>query len=166
MEQSPWSLVLNVKIPAVPVGQPRARATVRKFGNKVSAGVYDVKTIKCADGTKKPHPIVAFKATIRHSVQQMYQLAPLEGPLQIRIRAVFPRPKSMIWKTKPMPRVLHTSTPDADNVTKAVQDAVNQILWRDDSQIAIETCEKWIAAGDEQPHVVLTAWKYIAGEHQ
>lgn len=163
MSDSNWQLVLCLKIPAVPVGQPRARATVRKFGNKVSAGVYDVRTIKNSDGTKKPHPIVAFKATVRHAVQKHFNEAPLDGALKVRVEAVFPRPNKLIWKKRPMPRAMHTSKPDVDNVTKAVLDAVNQMLFRDDSQVHSQTCEKWIAAGDEQPHVVLAVWK-LKGE--
>lgn len=158
--QSNWKCLFCIKIPAVPVGQPRARATVRKFGNKVSAGVYDVRTIKCADGTKKPHPIVAFKATIRHAVQARYSGPLIDGPVKLHIQAIFPRPKSMIWKKREMPRAMHLQKPDGDNVLKAVKDALNQLLWRDDCLVQTQTCEKWIAAGDEAPHVVLCVWTY------
>jgi Holliday junction resolvase RusA-like endonuclease len=54
-----------------------------------------------------------------------------------------------------MPRERHTKKPDEDNLKKAVYDALNKMLWRDDSQICESAFEKWIAAGDEQPHVVI-----------
>lgn len=39
-------------------------------------------------------------------------------------------------------------------------DALNGILWRDDCLVQTQTCEKWIAAGDEAPHVVLAVWTF------
>jgi Holliday junction resolvase RusA-like endonuclease len=69
---------------------------------------------------------------------------------------VFPRTKSQIWKSRPMPRIWHAKKPDRDNCDKAVLDALSGLLWLDDSQVCSGTIEKWIAAGDEQPHVVVT----------
>lgn len=84
---------------------------------------------------------------------QAYQGAPLTGPLSIQLDFVFPRSKQQIWKTKPMPRLPHTKKPDVDNVSKAIFDCLNKVLWYDDSQIVELRCQKWIASGDEQPHV-------------
>jgi Holliday junction resolvase RusA-like endonuclease len=52
-----------------------------------------------------------------------------------------------------MHRQWKTTRPDADNLAKAVFDALNGILWADDSQIVNSTVSKFIASGDEQPHV-------------
>jgi Holliday junction resolvase RusA-like endonuclease len=67
---------------------------------------------------------------------------------------VFPRPKSMVWKTKPMPRCPKATKPDADNVAKAALDALKAI-WHDDGQAAQVLIEKWIASGHEQPHTTI-----------
>lgn len=147
------AVVIDVRIPAVPVGQPRESPVVRP-GAKF-ATTHPVTTIKNADGSRKPHPIVAFKATVRQVVTESYSGPPLTGPLKVSAAFVFPRTKGQIWKRKPMPRLRHTKKPDRDNCDKALCDALTGILWVDDCQICAGSLNKWIAAGDEQPHVRL-----------
>lgn len=55
-----------------------------------------------------------------------------------------------------MPRLPHAKKPDRDNLDKAYLDALRGLLWIDDAQICDGRIEKWIAAGDEQPHVLIT----------
>ncbi len=140
---------INLSIPAVPVAQPRPRAV--NFGN--SARIHEVTHIKGSDGTRRPHPIAAFKATVRLTAQQQYSGAPLSGPLRVDIVFVFPRHSNKIWKSKPMPRYRHVSNPDRDNLDKSVLDALKGTVWVDDAQVCDGRIEKWHAAGDEQPHV-------------
>ena len=40
-----------------------------------------------------------------------------------------------IVKPKTVKRIFHTTTPDKDNLEKAMMDALNGILWKDDKQI-------------------------------
>ena len=141
--------MIVLTVPSVPVAQPRPRATVR--GKR--AGVYNVTSIKTSGGTRKAHPIVAFKATVRRAFQATYQGAPMSGPLRVDITFVLPRRKALIWKTKPMPRLPHVTKPDRDNLDKAVMDALTGLAWQDDCQVCQGEIQKWIAAGDEQPHV-------------
>ena len=61
----------------------------------------------------------------------------------------------MIWKTREMPRAFHSSKPDRDNLDKAVMDALKGLAWIDDSQVCQGEIQKWIAAGDEQPHALI-----------
>ena len=139
-------------IPAVPVAQPRARA--RAQGKHVR--IYNPTTIKKADGTRKPHPIAAFKATARLVAQQIYVDAPpLIGPVEVNACFIFPRPTKHIWKTKPMPRYPHAVKPDRDNLDKALLDALTGTVWRDDAQVYKGLIEKYYAAGDEQPRVIV-----------
>jgi Holliday junction resolvase RusA-like endonuclease len=64
--------------------------------------------------------------------------SPLEGPLVVRMTAFMPLAKS--WSRKKTAAALEGSErpgkPDLDNIVKAVGDALNQIVWRDDAQIA------------------------------
>lgn len=143
---------LTFRVPAVPVGQPRARAS--SFRGRVR--VHEVTQIKNSDGSRKPHPIVAFKATVRMAAAEVHRGAPLAGPLRCDLEFVLPRPKALFWKTKPMPRVPHVAKPDRDNLDKAVMDALKGLVWLDDCQVCDGRIQKWIAAGDEQPHVVVT----------
>lgn len=123
-------------IPSIPIAQPRQRHTRSGFNY-----------------VPKESPIHAFKATIRHVVGADSSIC--DGPLRLTLTCVFPRTKGQVWKKRPMPRMWHTKKPDADNVAKAVKDALNKILWRDDSQVCELIVRKHIAAGDEQPHVVI-----------
>lgn len=128
-------------VPAVPVAQPRQRST--------SIGGHQV------NYTPAKHPVNAFKASVRMAFAEAYQGPPLEGPLSLSVVFVFPRPKGMVWKNKPMPRVDKISRPDADNCTKAVKDSLHGLAWRDDSQVSRyhEPFGKFIASGDEAAHV-------------
>lgn len=139
---------IEIRVPAVPVAQPRARAS--SFGGHVR--VHEVTSVKTKDG-RKPHPIVAFKATVRLAFEQAYDGPPLSGPLRCDLLFVMPRPKAMIWKTRPMPRVWHAKKPDRDNLDKAVMDSLKNMAWTDDSQVCDGRIRKFIAAGNEQPHV-------------
>lgn len=148
---------IRFTVPAVPVAQPRPRARVIKGKDgKVQAGIHEVKTIKNADGSWKPHPIAAFKATVRMAVENLYTGPPLTGPLCVDLLFVFPRQKTKIWKTRPMPRYRHDTKPDRDNCDKSVLDALTGLLWVDDCQICDGRIQKWRASGDEQPHVEIT----------
>lgn len=140
---------LTLVIPAIPVAQPRPRA-VLALGR---ARVHEVTSIKGSDGTRRPHPIAAFKATCRQILQAHYRDAPYAGPVSMEIDFVFPRPRAMCWKKRPMPREKHTHKPDADNVLKALLDAWLGLLFVDDGQVFCVTARKWIASGGEQPHV-------------
>lgn len=142
----------TVHVPAVPVAQPRPRATRTTSGH---ARIHEVTHVKGSDGTRRMHPIAAFKASVRMATQSVHTGAPLDIPLRIDVTFVFPRPDRLIWKTKPMPRVPHTGKPDRDNCDKAVLDALKGTLFVDDSQVCCGYLEKWVASGYEQPHVML-----------
>lgn len=59
----------------------------------------------------------------------------LEGPLKIRIILNIKRPKS--WsKEKARNHCFVAGKPDVDNIQKLIFDALNKIVWKDDSQIA------------------------------
>lgn len=130
---------IKFTVPALPVAQPRPRAAMAGG----HARVY---------GAAASHPIHAFKAAVMHSAHAVYSEAPHDGPIAISVLCVLPRPKHMFWKTKPMPRERHIGRPDADNIFKAVTDALNGLVFTDDSRIYAAAVEKAIAAGDEQPH--------------
>jgi Holliday junction resolvase RusA-like endonuclease len=138
-------------VPVAPVPQPRVKFSSR--GGFVKA--YTPTSIKNAKtGERKPHPIVAYKAAIKAYCSAAYQGPPLEGPIRVDLMFYFPRPRSMVWKKKPMPRVrVFCGGDDGDNLTKAVWDSLNKLAWNDDTQVCEWGGGKWIAAGDEQPRV-------------
>lgn len=156
-------MTISIIVPAVPVAQPRPRATMRHGGK--GARIHEVTHIKNpVTGERKPHPIAAFKATVRMAFQEAYTGRPLEGPLRVDLTCVMPRPKSMIWKTRAMPRIPHTGKPDRDNLDKSVLDALKSLAWVDDCQVCQGEIQKWIASGYEQPHVVIRITPVDQGE--
>lgn len=63
---------------------------------------------------------------------------PLETPVAIYVYVTFPIPKS--YSKKRTEACLngserHTKRPDLDNIVKAITDAINDIVYKDDSQI-------------------------------
>lgn len=90
-------------------------------------------------------------------------------PIALKLSCYYPRPK-MHYDAKG--QVKHrfidrvpTVKPDVSNVLKAVEDALNGVLWADDVQIVKATVEKIYAT---QPHMTLgviheetTQWKNI-----
>lgn len=135
--------MIRFTVPAVPVPQPRQRHSVRGTGGKMFVTNY----------TPGKHPVNDYKATVRLAFAESYQGPPLEGPVKMLIRCVFPRTKGKTWKTRPMPRELYQGNKDWDNLAKSTCDALLKLAFVDDKQVCIGTVEKWMAAGDEQPHV-------------
>lgn len=130
-------------VPGKPIAQTRARVFVDRNTGKIRA---------CT----KAGPIQSFKEAARIQCSVAMEGGPMDGPIALTVRCVFPRNKGEMYKSKPMPRMWHTKTPDADNVIKGLKDALKHVAWRDDSQVCVEFIEKVIAAGNEQPHTVVT----------
>jgi len=80
--------------------------------------------------------------------------APLEGPLEVVIVAVWALPKTKERK-KPVPRQWRAQRPDCDQISKLVLDAGNAVIWRDDAQVCRCIVETWIGAQGEAPSVMV-----------
>lgn len=120
--------MITVRVPGQPVGKGRPRFSSR--GGAVRAFT-PAKTVSYEN-------LIAIKGE-----EAMDGKSLVEGPVQITVFATFQIPKS--WSKKRRTAAgsnfeYHTSKPDADNILKAVGDALNGIVWKDDSQIA------WLSA--------------------
>ncbi len=87
---------------------------------------------------------------------------PFDEPLHVRYLFCFPRPKShyrsgknshMLKESAPH---WHTNTPDADNLEKFVNDALNGIFWKDDKIICCPSIEKFYG---DQPYIHIKVTK-------
>lgn len=141
--------MIELTVQTTPIAQPRQRHSARVRLGKLMVHNY----------TPKNHPVQQYKRDLQIACQSVYQGEPLTGPLQVDFVFVMPRPVRMTWKRRPMPRERHAVKPDKDNIAKATQDALTGLLWKDDSQICAGSTEKWIAAGDEQPHVIVRVFQ-------
>jgi Holliday junction resolvase RusA-like endonuclease len=109
-------------VPGIPKGQPRPRA----FAFHGRARVYD------------PGTAEAWKSEIAVAARPHIPAEPWQGPLYVNLTFHMPRPKSHFNKAgmKPGAPLYFTSKPDADNLAKAVMDALTTLrFWGDDAQV-------------------------------
>lgn len=135
---------LSFMIPVQPVAWARARQNgkVRFTDPKVAA-------------YKRQVAAVAVSAAAA-----MGYRCPVDGPVRMAVRSVFPVPQSWPKSRRAlamMGALAHTSKPDTDNLFKAVADALNGVVYRDDSQIFSQTSEKAYGA-QPRVEVVIEAW--------
>lgn len=94
--------------------------------------------------------LVADKAAL-----EMGEDPPLDGPLKLGITFYMPRPKSHYGSGRNVNIVklsappFPTSMPDLTKLTRAVEDAMTGIVYRDDAQIVVQMILKRYA---ERPH--------------
>ena len=121
-------------VPGTPVGKGRPRAARR------GAGVVMFTPGKTADYEAL---VAATAAAALAGDAPTHQR--LDGPLEAMLEMRFPVPAS--WSKAKRARALagvewHTSKPDADNVAKAILDACNGVVFRDDAQVAMLVATK------------------------
>jgi Holliday junction resolvase RusA-like endonuclease len=117
------NLLLTVHIPGVPVPKARARVVVR--GGKARSYT--------------PDSTAAYEEQVRRCARQVMHMLPpwIDCPLRLDIDVWLPIPAS--WsadRRKAASGHYHANRPDADNIAKAISDALNGIAYGDDGQIA------------------------------
>ncbi len=114
-----------------PVSWKRARQNGKRF-------FVDAKTRAWKDSVEKH---------FRDAVGPMFP--PLEGPVALALAFRMPMPRS--WSKRRqgvMAGAPHTGKPDADNLAKAVMDALNGVAWVDDGQVCqLGVAKAWAPAG-------------------
>lgn len=89
-----------------------------------------------------PSKTVRYESTVAlFASQAMAGRAVLEGPLSLVICATWEWPASWSQK-KRAANGFKVSRPDADNIIKACCDAMNGIVFHDDSQVALLSASK------------------------
>lgn len=129
---------IRFEVPGVPISQPRQRHRVIQRSGKAFAMNY----------TPAKSPVSDYKARLVLFARQAYAGEPIDGPVMLTVSARFPVPVSRRDLQRRIDRgeiPYHISKPEGDNVVKAVQDALNGILWVDDRMIASVTIIKTYA---------------------
>jgi Holliday junction resolvase RusA-like endonuclease len=83
-----------------------------------------------------------FKHLVRTLAAPVFR-APIDGPVRVVVVATFAPPAS--WSETHRAAAIgtpHTQKPDADNIAKAIKDALNRLSWTDDAQVAEMTVRK------------------------
>ena len=131
---------VRITIPGQPVAQGRPRiTTVNGF-----ARAYDPAKSRSWKGVAQVHMVEAMRAA---------GVAPIEGAVEVEVLAVFDCPMSSHRKREPVPRRWKATKPDSENIAKAVLDAGNGVLYRDDGQVARLTVAKVVGAQGEAARV-------------
>jgi Holliday junction resolvase RusA-like endonuclease len=139
---------ITISLQGVPQGKGRARAFVR--GGLV--------------GHYTPEKTRTYEGMIRTVAMQELGARPaLDCPVEFVLRAIFPVPAS--WSERKRQQALvgeikPGKKPDLDNIAKAWNDALNGVVYRDDSLICRMSLDKRYGP---QPLVLVTV-KPIGGE--
>ncbi len=122
--------------------------SITVFGNAVPKGRPRV-------ALRGKHPVV-YTPTKTREWEQLIKLAAagkvkklITGPIDLYVAFFLPRPKTLPKKV-----VHHTKRPDLDNLVKAVMDALNGVVWRDDSQVVEKYACKYYVY-EMRPHVTI-----------
>lgn len=85
-----------------------------------------------------------------HAIQQLpaSERAVLTEGVRLAVAFYLPRPKSL-----PRRMTAHIKTPDLDKCVRSIQDALNQVAFRDDAQIVDLVAMKRYAVPGEVPYV-------------
>lgn len=118
--------------------------------------MHELTHVKGADGRRREHPIVAFKATVRMAYKALGLGAPMDDcDITLTLICVMPRTQDCD-KFGPGRRPYRVKKCDWDNLGKSVCDALNELAWTDDGLIHAAYVERWYAAEGEQAHCDIT----------
>jgi len=118
-------------------------------GSKTAFPYKDKKTgkirIAMAPANKRQKP---WMADVKAFAVEAYKGDPVKGAVGLYIDFYLPRPKSHYGTGKKIDRLKDSApgrpitTPDLTKLTRALEDALKGIIWRDDSQVVSQYIEK------------------------
>lgn len=112
-------MIYEITVPGRPLAKARPRAFVTKAG---TVGHYPEAR---AD---------AFETVVANAAAAVVPKV-LEGPVQVDIVAIMPRPKRLMRKADKPGFIWAPTRPDADNIRKAVLDGLQRTVLRDDATV-------------------------------
>lgn len=108
----------------------------------------------------------SFKQLVAYSALPFLPKELLDGPLVVTLDICRSIPKSFNTKKTQLAVIgmlRPTSKPDCSNYLKGVEDALNKVVWRDDSQIVTLTVRKWYS---NRPRTIVKIEKLEETEKQ
>ena len=155
---------LIITVPGEPQSQDRRTRQLRTKDGRVFSGTYLL-----AETREWREKILA---TARRHPD--FPREPWDGPIRVSIEAFFPRPKALNTRKHPRGEIRKNTKPDADNLVKAILDALTPprakrvtseaernvlrkgYLWIDDGQVHLGPVDRWYHAIDAGPGVIIT----------
>lgn len=89
------------------------------------------------------------------SIAVLHKCKPLDGAVKMTILALVPRPQRLMRKSDPDGRINCITKPDCSNYAKGIEDALNGIAYKDDSQIAELCVRKQYCGKQEAPCTII-----------
>jgi Holliday junction resolvase RusA-like endonuclease len=116
---------ITFEVAGDPVPQPRARVSKKGWAY-----------------TPSDHKIHAYRAAIAAAARAAGAKPTEDAPLTVIIDLVFARPKSHFRKSGLREDAPRLPRPDCSNVLKGIEDALNGVVWSDDTQLGRVVIEK------------------------
>lgn len=156
--------LLTITVPGEPQSQDRRTRQLRAKDGRQFAGTY------LLPQTRKWREAILLVAR-RHPD---FPHDPWDGPVRVSIEAFFERPKYMMAKKFGDGPIRKNSKPDADNLVKAVLDALTPprpkrvtseaeravlrkgYMWEDDGQVHLGPVDRYYASRTAGPGVIIT----------
>lgn len=131
------------------LGEPQGKGRPRFVAR------YNPATQKSFGQAHTPEKTIVYENLIRteYSFQMKNFRYPDDAMLDMRILAYYSIPKSASKKKRMMMlegKIRPTKKPDMDNVMKVVADSLNQVAYKDDTQIVDAQCRKFYS---EEPRI-------------
>ena len=107
-------------------------------GSPVAKGRPRFRAIKKFVSTYTPKKTLLAEKNIRECFKQQHPEweKPLNTPISLTVKFLMPIPTSLSKKKQAALKLSpHTKKPDMDNLAKTVCDALNGVVWEDDSQV-------------------------------
>lgn len=125
-------------------GEPKAQGRPRAVRTAAGVRVYD------------PKGSAEYKKLVTLHAKRVAPREPLAGPLAVEVEVYRSIPKSMPKYKRAMieaGELFPVTKPDVDNYGKAALDALNRLIWKDDSQIHRLTIAKYYS---DRPRLAVT----------
>lgn len=111
-----------------------------------------------------PKDTLNFEGLVREYWYRKYgsmpkHIQPHKGPIRMEILFINHRPKRLYRKKDPEGRLPCPQYPDWDNAGKALSDALNGVVYRDDKQIYDCHVVQVYGAKGEDPHIDVFIWE-------
>ena len=136
-------------------------------GSKLSHAIYGrdgkpvMKNGRVITVTRNDNPdVLSWRGAVADAARHVYDGPLLTGPIKLTVLFYRPRPKGHFGSGRNANNIKEsapaypTTKPDSTKLLRAVEDALTNVVWKDDSQIVKHDVEKnWGAS--EQTHVIV-----------
>jgi Holliday junction resolvase RusA-like endonuclease len=135
-------------------GHPATAGSKRSFAVR-RAGQYTGKTATTDDNPRTK----SWQAQVREAAVKANGAGCTEAPVRLAVAFYFHRPRSHFRSgrfanlVRDAAPARHAKRPDLLKLTRAIEDALTRVIWRDDAQVCEELLSKHYTEGDEPERV-------------